>query len=342
MAEFNYSAFFRRIQDLKRLQIKAEEVSWVEKHNTPDRAYDTVLYLGCNILRTPHIAKQVIAVFTHLGIDFIPVGGVQFCCGIVWDKFDGPKKGSQVSNRTVERLESYQPRQVVMWCPSCNVHFKDIVIGRDSRTPQFEITHTTKFLAEMLQRGEIDWKQSVPGKVALHSHVGRTGHEEGQRRAKIDRESAATLLGSIPGVALLGELRSPPELDYDCGAASLRLPPQRFQAIRAELVRSLKSTSQADTVATISHACHREWCDIGDTRLTVRNYISIVAEALGLRPSTISLVISRRPLNLEDILDRSRDAWESHGPQPRAGQRPGRKIFRRWRNGPVACHKTEA
>ena len=78
MAEFNYSAFFRRIQDLKQLQIKAEDVSWVEKHHPPDRTYETVLYLGCNILRTPHIAKQVIDVFTHLGIDFIPVGGVQF------------------------------------------------------------------------------------------------------------------------------------------------------------------------------------------------------------------------------------------------------------------------
>ena len=32
MAEFNYSAFFRRIQDLKQLQIKAEDVSWIEKH----------------------------------------------------------------------------------------------------------------------------------------------------------------------------------------------------------------------------------------------------------------------------------------------------------------------
>ncbi len=33
MPEFNYSAFFRRIQDLKQLQIRAEDVSWVEKHH---------------------------------------------------------------------------------------------------------------------------------------------------------------------------------------------------------------------------------------------------------------------------------------------------------------------
>ncbi len=313
MPDFNYAAFFRRLQDLKQLQIKAEEVSWIEKHQAPDRTYDTVLYLGCNILRTPHIAKQVIAVFTHLGLDFIPVGGVQFCCGIVWDKFDGPKKGSQVSDRTVGRLESYQPKQVVMWCPSCNVHFKDIVIGRDSRQPQFEITHTTKFLSDMVQRGEIAWKQSVPSKVALHTHVGRTGHEEGQRRASIDRESAAILLGSIPGIELLDEIQSPPELDYDCGAASLRMPPKRFREIRTELGDSLKETSPAETLATISHACHREWCEIGDANLTVRNYISIVAEALGLETEQDQLGDFKKTTDLEEILDRSRDAWESHG-----------------------------
>ena len=147
MANFNYETFFHRLQDLKRLQIKAEEISWIEQYHAPERTYDTVLYLGCNILRTPHIAKQVIDVFTHLGIDFVAVGGVQFCCGIVWDRFDGPKNGSQVSDRTTARLESYQPKQVVMWCPSCNVHFAEVVIGRDGRRPQFEITHTAKFLA---------------------------------------------------------------------------------------------------------------------------------------------------------------------------------------------------
>ena len=74
---------------------QADEVSWLERHQAPDRAYETVLYLGCNILRTPHIAKQVVDVFSHLKLDFIAVGGAQYCCGIVWDKFDGPKKAAR-------------------------------------------------------------------------------------------------------------------------------------------------------------------------------------------------------------------------------------------------------
>ena len=313
MADFNYATFFRRLQDLKRLQIKADDVSWLEQHHKPDRAYETVLYLGCNILRTPHIAKQVVDVFTHLNLDFVAVGGVQFCCGIVWDKFDGPKKGSQVSDRTVTRLEDYQPKQVVMWCPSCNVHFKDIVIGRDDRQPAFAITHTPQFLAEMAKRGELPWKQAVPCKVALHTHVGRTGHEEGERRARNDRESAAALLRSVPGVEVIDEVQAPPDLDYDCGAASLRLPPAQMQETRTTLLSSLRHTSQADTLATISHACHREWCQEGWGALRVRNYISIVAEALGLETETDQLGDFKKTRNLEDILDRSQAEWQSHG-----------------------------
>ena len=56
-------------------------------------------------------------VFKHLRLDFVAVSGAQFCCGIVRDKFDGAKQGSRVSERTVTRLEDYQPKQVVMWCP---------------------------------------------------------------------------------------------------------------------------------------------------------------------------------------------------------------------------------
>ena len=258
----------------------------------------------------------MVDVFTHLKLDFIAVGGVQFCCGIVWDKFDGPKKGSQVSDRTVTRLEDYQPKQVVMWCPSCNVHFKDIVIGRDARQPAFDITHTPQFLAGMATRGALHWKQAVPCKVALHTHVGRTGHEEGERRAQNDRESTAALLRSVPGVELVDEVQAPPKLDYDCGAASLRLPPAQMGETRTELLQSLKDTSQAETLVTISHACHREWCQEADDHLSVRNYISIVAEALGLGTETDQLGDFKKKNDkddLEEILDRSQDAWQSHG-----------------------------
>jgi len=41
------------------MQIPRERISWIEPFEPPERAYDVVLYLGCNILRTPDIAAEV-------------------------------------------------------------------------------------------------------------------------------------------------------------------------------------------------------------------------------------------------------------------------------------------
>ena len=45
MAQFDYSAYYRRLQDIKKLQIPAESVCWTEQYTPPERAYDVVLYL---------------------------------------------------------------------------------------------------------------------------------------------------------------------------------------------------------------------------------------------------------------------------------------------------------
>jgi Fe-S oxidoreductase len=102
MAKFDYSAYYRRLQEIKKLQMPAESICWTEQYRQPERPYDVVLYLGCNILRTPDVAADVVAVFRALGLDFIAVGGVQFCCGITWDRAGDIAKGSTISDLTIE------------------------------------------------------------------------------------------------------------------------------------------------------------------------------------------------------------------------------------------------
>ena len=77
----------------------------------------------------------------------------------------------------------------------------------DSRISILPIPH--QFLAEMAKRGDLPWKKEVRSNAALHTHVGRTGHNEGQRRARIDRESTAALLRTVPGVVLIDEVQAP-------------------------------------------------------------------------------------------------------------------------------------
>ena len=313
MRGFDYSAYFHRVQDMKKLQVLRADVSWLERYETPTEHHDNLLYLGCNILRTPHIARQVVQVFEHLGLDFVAVGGIQYCCGIAWEAGKDTEKGQGVSKRTIGRMESYGPSRVIMWCPSCNVHFTDIVMGRDQQTPDFEITHTPNFLAGLANGPDgLPWRQEVNERVVLHAHAGRTDHPEGQRRSREDREAVLSLLEAVPGLEVLDVLISEPEMDYDCGGAQQKLPQEVFRGHqRATLERALELG--ADKVVTISHACQREWCGENTGQLGFRNYISIVAEALGLSVAPDILSMFRDGRSTEEIIEMSRPAWVSHG-----------------------------
>jgi hypothetical protein len=253
-------------------------------------------------------------VFRALGLDFIAVAGVQFCCGITWDRFGNVAKGQTVADLTIERLASYKSRLVVHWCPSCDVHFSDVVTGRDAKTIPFEVTDAPAFLATLSQRGQIPWRNAVPTRVALHCHSGRDGHESGQRRAQADQEHVSHLLSQIPGLQYLGAVAAPAEFDYDCGPSSIRVERSQWLSSRTEQVDAVRRLG-ADTLVTVSHACQREWCDVSDTALTVRNYISLVAEAIGCSRTYESDSLGRLK-HLDDptaIVESTRANWTSHG-----------------------------
>lgn len=305
----DYSSFFRRVQDMKKLQTRVDQADWLERHSEPTRSYDVVLYLGCNVLRTPDIARQAIRVFEALGVDFIAVAGVQFCCGIPWARAGERGRGERIGARTLARLGSYQPSTLVFWCPSCEVHFADVAL-RD-RALRCELLSAAEYLARRADRNELTWRREVRARVALHGHEGRADHAAGRLRALHDRQAVARLLEAIPGVELDGVVSSP-ELDYDCGVASVGLRRERFLAVRDELVAQARSWG-AEVLATVSHACQREWCDAADGALAIRNYVGLVGEALGLPVEDDLLQRFRRLQEPDAVLRESEVFWRSHG-----------------------------
>jgi hypothetical protein len=77
------------------------------------------------------------------------------------------------------------------------------------------------------------------------------------------------------------------------------------------LVRKARELG-ADELVTLYHSCHREWCELGGTGLLVRNYVSIVAEALGCAHRDYFQEFKK--LGTPDaIVALSRPIWESHG-----------------------------
>jgi len=102
---------------------------------------------------------------------------VQFCCGITWNRSGDVTKGQTVTDLTIKRLASDGAQIVVHWCPSCDVHFSDVVIDRDAKPIPFEVTNAPAFLADLSRCGLMPWRYTVTGRAALHCHKGRDGHE---------------------------------------------------------------------------------------------------------------------------------------------------------------------
>jgi Fe-S oxidoreductase len=287
------------IRDFEKLMVPAGRTPWIRTYAKPAHAVDVVLHLGCNILRTAHLAYEVTGVFQALGIDFVAFAGPQFCCGAVSERAGDSEGSTRLSRAAVDRFASYGPKQVVIWCPTCQLRFEAYM---ETSVSRFSMSHVTTFLAE--RAGQFSFRREVPARVALHAHVGKPQRE-------MDANAMIRLLQSVPGIEVVGDLTSP-ELDYQCGPASIaKLGSEKFLSIRAGLIKKARELG-ADTLVTPYHSCQREWCAVGDARLAVRNYISIVAEALGC-PQRDYFQEFKKLRDPDAIAALSRPVWETHG-----------------------------
>ncbi len=314
-AKFDYAGYFRRIRELERLAVSADEISWREKYEKPERQVDVLLYLGCNVLITGHLAVEVVAVFKHLGIDFEAIGGPQFCCGIVHHSQGDTDAANRLSESTVAKMESYGAKTMVMWCPSCDLQFEEVVIPTVAQDFAPTITHATEFLAR--RADQLPFQKPVKSKLAVHTHVGHPRQER-------DAAAALSLLKAVPGVEIVGTISSD-RLGYHCPTPSSAEAVAVFREERAHMLDEAKAMG-ADTVVTLYHSCHREWCDAHTPELRIRNYISIVAESLGC--DTEDRFTKLRNSNDPDaVLDASRAQWQSHGWEPDAARKVTQSYF---------------
>jgi Fe-S oxidoreductase len=289
-----------QIRDFEQLMVPAGATPWVEDYTKPAHPVDVVLYLGCNILRTAHLAYEIVDVFQALGLNFAAVASPQFCCGIIHHRAGDVGGATRLSQATATKVKSYGAKQIVIWCPTCQLRFEEII--QNGEVPPLLITHATAFLAEKV--AQLSFRRELAARAAVHGHVGKAQREQ-------DTNSAIRVLRALPGVEVVGTLFSP-DLDYQCFAALLtQLGPDRFRSIRDGLVHKARELG-ADTLVTIYHSCHREWCEVGKADLVVRNYISIVAEALGCARRDYFQEFKKLG-DPDAIAALSRPVWETHG-----------------------------
>ena len=264
---------FRKLAKAVRLmaamQLPPDTLSKLFNHRF-DGEPDVIFYTGCNALRTPHVLLNAMQILEALEVNFQVAGGPANCCGIAHTRTEGKiAGGGQVMGSTMVRFETSGAKQVLSWCPSCQLQMGETWDGFTQRS--FELEHISSFLVEHSDELVKRFVKPSTRKVVLHAHQGL--REFG--------EHVENILRAIPGINFVDSVF---ETGYTCGVASSGRSPELTGDDRKRLKRTVDGAN-ADTVVTLYHSCHRSITDeAADWDVDVINFTDLVVEALGRDP----------------------------------------------------------
>ena len=314
---FDYTGFYRNMQDSEKLQVSRDEMTWFQHYKKPSEPVDVVLNLSCGVQTVPHIMLVQVALFEKLGINFAATAGSQFCCGRIYQRYEKKAPlGDHLSATSIRRFQSWQAATNVQCCGSCFTEFEYQVAKKEEETGEkaFDVVHITEFLRDKLvEMGDsIPWRRPIPCRVLLHAE-GAEAHPS----KELQRNAVIETLRLIPGVEFVG-LADNPSLGSPCATKGAGEPtilnditPDEYRQVQAEL-EGQASAVGADMILTHHHHCTREWSKFSSSRLPITSYQLLLAEALG-----ISVVDRFQVLwqlgDPERILEKSRPQWSSWG-----------------------------
>jgi len=271
METFSFAKYFGEINTLADLQFMPGEKPFIDRPSAAPEPKDLLLYLGCNVLRTAHLAKTVIDVLKAMGVDFNAAGGLAHCCGIIHHQHDDAKGARSMAASSMRHFAKYGAKKVLMWCPSCNEHYDEVVTKEQDVAFPYE--HVTAFIARHLDR--VSFVRRVEKRVALHYHTGYP-------QSDLDWQSVRTILKAIPGLELI-EVENPATLGRHCAPKWIgRLGRPEWQKTIAGILAAA-GDARVDVLATIYHSCQREICHAeAKNPFAIVNYISLLGEAMGI------------------------------------------------------------
>jgi hypothetical protein len=256
------------VKVLSRLQLPADLLAGFTQPaaTASDPAPDIVMYLGCNVLKTPHIALLCLEVLERLGARYRVFAGPAYCCGVIQYRAGDTKTSGRIGGSTVAGFAGTGAPQVLTWCPTCNIQLSEIVMP--STDAGFNLQHVVPYIADRIELLHRHFIHPVNKRIALHEHPGVAGVTEG----------AMKILSAIPGLELVH--LEQPRVGYMCNSLA-PVPAYKRQLHARELEAA--AAAGVDYLVGIYHACHRELCAHEATSpFKVVNFLELVGEAMGV------------------------------------------------------------
>jgi Fe-S oxidoreductase len=257
------------VKVLSRLQLPADLLAGMTRSARADSgpAPEVVMYLGCNVLKTPHIALLCLEVLDRLGTRYKVFGGPANCCGVIQYRAGDAKASGRIGGNTVAGFAGTGAAQVLTWCPTCNIQLSEIVMP--STEAGFALGHVVPYIAARIELLRSQFIRPVNKRVALHEHPGVAGVTEG----------VIKILTAIPGIELV-DLEQP-RVGYMCNSLA-PVPDYKRELHGRELAAA--EAAGVDCLVGIYHACHRELCAHEATYpFKIVNFLELVGEAMGVQ-----------------------------------------------------------
>jgi heterodisulfide reductase subunit D len=229
-----------------------ERAEWVEDLDDPpedghlkDKA-KVVYFTGCVASYFPlaqRIPIHLTQIFEQAELDFTLLGEEEWCCGFPLFGAGFKDATQEFIRHNVEAVREKGAGTVVFSCPSCYQTW------RDHYPPEFELIHSTQFLAGMARQGRLPFKET-PMTVTYHDpcDLGR-----GTREFDAPRE----VIRAIPGMKLV-ELPDSRENCLCCGGGGnleTIAPELAGEIARRKIEHVLETGAQA--VITACQQCVR-------------------------------------------------------------------------------------
>jgi Fe-S oxidoreductase len=249
---------------------------WLTSLPQETASHRLVVWLGCNILRTAHMAETLDDIFKHMDLDFVLLGGPSHCCGSVHTASGLVDVADNMLHRTMDKFDQFSPEQLLYWCPSCDDHLSGHDQNLVTDTAKRRLNVTT-FLGRFVPQNLL--VNPVPLSVAIHRHSDFPEQEEESR-------AVHELLSRIPGLRVI-DTPSAEKLGRHCTVPRIK------DFGEAEYVRTMEAWVAeakqlgASHMVSIYHSCHRRLTLLqreheGMRGLELVNYLTLVSRSMGL------------------------------------------------------------
>jgi Fe-S oxidoreductase len=274
---------------LASIQLPPDEYHKITTPSKNDRAR-YVFFAGCNVYFQPEKILTCLDLMDRVTQDYAFVPGLDYCCGNVHIFYGSVGKAQKTSRRLIEKLSAYQPDAVIFWCPTCLCRFEK-TISPTTELP-FTMMSFPQFLAKHTK--DLPFEKEIRKTVTLHEacKAAFTG---------VDLTGTREVLQHIPGIKLV-EMSRHGKNTVCCGSGAEDYFQNSFEMIRDERMMEASQT-KADVLVNVCHHCHNVFVDKEDRYgFSVKNYVSLVAEALGIEREDIFKKY-KQTKNLDMILE---------------------------------------